>query len=178
MTIQLSPTRFGWEAKLTLPSWTPLSNDRTTTRLLLRTDKYEVPAGPPSPAHLRAAEDLLENERAAFDSVVSGLRSYYDDIRPKYQAWFNRVPRADELDFASFMPAGPSSQALCAMFDLECIFIGPGSLGDICCALYLFRCTWEEEHGIGVAAHRRRILDVAYGSDLIQSHRYFAAGLE
>jgi hypothetical protein len=173
MNLSLTPTPFGWEAFLTLPSWKPVCRGRPNARILMRSAEIDVSGKTsPSRAQLRTVEDLLEHEGEVFESVLVALRGYYAETRTRSLRAFSGKRGADTVESPTLMPESLDDQVLCSTVDLNAVFVGPGSRDGVCYALFLFSCDWEPEHGVGIATHGRQVLESQYASDLIQDHRY------
>ena len=169
MAISLLAGRFGWECEISLPSWSSLCKaDSSQVHAVLLPENGMVDStSPVRPAQIAAIEDLVAHESATFEAVFAELRRYYDRVRPKYLRFFARLPADLAVDTNAVMPAAPGRAAFGALFDLRAVAVQPSCTDAISFITYLFSSDWEVEHGIGVVAHRRDVLTVGYGSDLI-----------
>jgi hypothetical protein len=130
----------------------------------------------PSAAQLRAVDDLVTHEEATFIGVLHALREHYDRVRPGYLRFFARLRGAYAVDPEVVMPASPDDTSFARLFELETIAVQPGAVDGLAYVHFYFSTEWEREHGIGVAVHGRRVLEVGYGSDLLQSSDYDVVG--
>lgn len=169
MAISLSAGRFGWECQIPLRSWSSVcKTDASGVHTVLCSEDGGIDlTSPASPAQLAAVEDLIAHEATTFDAVFTELRRYYDRVRPKYLAFFARLPAPFAVDAEAVMPGSPDATTFGALFDLRTVAVQPSSRDGISFITYLFSAEWEVEHGIGAVAHRREVITIGYGSDLM-----------
>ncbi len=169
MTISLSAGRFGWECELALPSWSALCRSHASQvhALLYFDDGAAEARAPVRPAQVAALDDLVAHEAATFEAVFDELRRYYDRVRPKYLAFFARQPAHHAVDADVILPASPDAETFGRLFDLRTVAVQPSSRDGVSFITYLFSSEWEVEHGIGVVAHRREVVTIGGGSDLM-----------
>jgi hypothetical protein len=142
-----------WAGHLLLPSWSSLiKRPDNEVPVDIMHKEYPLVDGPPSPPHLQALEWLTRNGAVMMKAVLDAIMSRY----PEQQARYNYCPE----EAAVVMPALREAKDLMPLIKLMHVYVyeviddeGP-HIG------FLFRCTWDVEHSLGVMMHGIHLLKI------------------
>jgi hypothetical protein len=149
-----------WTCNVYMPAWRDLmeasAGDRVACTLL--TDERE-----PDDAILATLRRLAEDGTMVREAATAAMRHHYESVRPKYAAFARAHPHFMGDPNVS-MPETPDSATFAALHVLQGLFVHPVFKDGLAYVGFSFQARWEPEHGVGVMAHDRRIIEVG-GAD-------------
>ena len=106
--------------------------------------------------HENGIEYLKENQKKILESILTELLKVYPDWQKRYD--YSEADKPDFMpdikqisDFADLI--SPTSIYITSVFKDELPYIG-----------FLFSCSWDREHGLGLMMHKERIIEIG-GAD-------------
>jgi hypothetical protein len=112
------------------------------------------PTFPPAPDQLRAYRFLKDNQQAIADAILKMIfRSY-----PKFRETYGTDPEEGG------MPVVKTAEQLKNFVGPSTIHVLPVSKSGVTYVGFEFGCDWDEEHGLGVMTHKKRVVEVG-GAD-------------
>jgi hypothetical protein len=160
MTSQVSAADFSfqrvaWHADVTLPTWAGFQSrggsyasqdkaapsDGRTRLAIIRPTVSDAPLTPPE---LEAANWVLSREGEISTSLLQALVSDYARTRTR---WAKRY-RGD--DFDAIMPPVHRPDDFRALIGWAAVYVHPPLRDGLAHAGFLFGCSWDPEHGLGV----------------------------
>jgi hypothetical protein len=147
-----------WIGELALPAWEDFlaAGDRPVVTVDVNPEAPGIAPTAGQLATLRHLESIQVDLRTV---VEAELRRYYDSVRPKYLRFAEKHPEFFE-DFAKQMPPNPEPATFARLHTLQGAFVHPVTLHDLAYVGLSFRASWEDEHGVGVLVHDRRVVEV------------------
>jgi hypothetical protein len=112
---------------------------------------------PPSPAQVKAFQQLLDQQTQIRDAMLAALLAHYDEVRPDYEEFLG-----DE--FEELMPEVTEPAEFRELIGLGNVFVLATEKDGLAYLGYELGCTWDIEHGIGFLLHGQRVVDVG-GAD-------------
>lgn len=107
---------------------------------------------PPSDQQLIAWQSLLLNKDTAQQAILQAAFDYYKTLRPKYAKagpeWVANMPdldRPDQLQGRIEL----NTVTLVWPYDEQSVRVG-----------LLFRCAWDQEHGMGIVLDKTTVVDI------------------
>jgi Domain of unknown function (DUF6985) len=163
-----------WTAEVVLPAWkgflsrrgpynSSSSARRSTGKVLLCVLTANDERIEPTAHQQLAWADMATNQEATRDAI---LRAVLKE--------FARFCRANVEVLDEIVPALPrrvsNPDELRKLIGLAKVFVHADSKGGVAYVGYGFGCEWDEEHGLGVLTHRKRVIavgheDVAFVAD-------------
>jgi hypothetical protein len=110
----------------------------------------------PTPAQAAAFQYLLDNEAAIQASVLDAIFEAYPEWQDEYGF--------DEEEAEELMPPIESPDQLKQLIGLSTIHILSVAKGGVAYVGFELGCTWDDEHGLGVMTHRKRVVKLG-GAD-------------
>jgi hypothetical protein len=161
-----------WEAQFVLPSWVeePRGNDDSEEAELCN-GCVSLSVEPPwtksnerilthlLPEQIRAFQYLIDNEPAICQAIVQAVFTEYPQIKRDYE-WTKEFHE----DWDDILPNLTEPQEI---KDLICpcsVRVWDLHKDDFAYWGIEFGCTWDEEHGFGIAMHKDRIVEMGDGS--------------
>jgi hypothetical protein len=111
---------------------------------------YPLVDGPPSAQHLRAFEWLMRNGAVMMQAVLDAILAEY----PGLQARYNYSPE----EAAAIMPTLREAKDLIPLIDQPGLYVYEVIDGEGPHIGFLFGCTWDQEHALGIMMHGFRLL--------------------
>ena len=168
-----------WTAEVVLPAWKGFlsrlgpynssnSSRKGAGKARLQVLTFDDARVEPTVGQQRAWQELVANQDAVRDTMLRAIVKEY--VR------FRRA-NADELDdpmmaevYGDLPKRIIKTDELRKLIGLSSVYIHPAAKGGVAYVGYGFGCEWEDEHGLGVMTHRRRVLgvgheDVAFSAD-------------
>jgi hypothetical protein len=157
-----------WAGQVVLPSWAGFQSRRGAYGSVNSRAKSDggarltvTPANPeektpPRSQQVRAFRLLLDNEPAVGGSVLRAIFAAYPDLRDAYGY--------DDEEAAEIMPEIERPEQLRTLIGLSNVHVLNVAKGGVAYIGFEFGCTWDEEHGLGVMTHRKRVVEVG-GAD-------------
>jgi hypothetical protein len=144
-----------WTGKDVLDSWSGFragEEDKISDGLVElevpRSDENDVKPGPPAAEYAAAYGHFKERLTEVQGAVLKGIFEMYAPLLLKWRTTYPELPelrRVEELrDHVRLLHLQFHPWAMNA-----CAYIGMS-----------FRCSWDEEHGLGVILHKSRVVDV------------------
>ena len=161
----LSPDDFiersgDWSAEVVLPSWRgfqdrrgPYSSARGepsdgTVSLSVERDGHGIV--PRLEAEMAPVAWALEHEREMHDAILAALLEQYRSIRPKYRRFLGDR-------FETLMPEVTSIAQFRDLLGLDEVFVHPPMHEGLPLVGFMFGCSWDVEHGLGVIVHGLKV---------------------
>lgn len=119
-------------------------------------DDSGAPLPGPSPAQVRAYRFLKENEAAVAAAVRNEIVKGYPDLVDGYDY--------DEEEAAELMPPVRGPDDLRKLIGLGSVHVHPVEKSGVAYIGFEFGCTWDDEHGLGVMTHKKRVIQIG-GAD-------------
>jgi uncharacterized protein DUF6985 len=168
--IKLPPlkwTGYGWTAQITVPTWRGIApkfgpfdkkaaNKSSGGRVTLDVSTPDDAEVPPSLAQHRAYDFLIKNQSKIRDAILKAVMKAY----PKWLASCGIDDPATEPHLAHLPRKFKNVKELRSHIGLRTVYIVPAEKAGIAYVGYGFECSWDPEHGLGVATHRTKILEV------------------
>jgi hypothetical protein len=174
-----------WIADVVLPAWKGFlsrlgaynstnSSRKSTGKARLRVLTADDARVDPTVEQQRAWQELVANQEAVRDAMLRAIVKEYSRFRKE---------NADELDdpmmaevYGDLPKRISKEDELRKLIGLSSVYIHPAAKGGVAYVGYGFGCEWEDEHGLGVMTHRRRVLgagheDVAFMADVYEDQR-------
>ncbi len=111
----------------------------------------------PSQAQREALAYQFDHGPDVIRSVLAALLLYYDRVRPAFVEFLG--PAAKEL-----MPDVTAPDDLRILIDLRQVHVHPWEKDGVGYIGLQFECTWDQEHGLGLMLHQKRVVDIG-GAD-------------
>ncbi len=164
---------FSWMGRIVLPSWAgfqaregayaSVSSDSASdgdTWLFVHPKDHQAQT-PPLPEQVEAFRFLLENEGAVAQSVLQGIFAKYPEWR---ELFLDADFRDDDEEEEDLIPEIERPEQLRTLIGLSIVHVLNVAKDGTAYTGFEFGCTWDEEHGLGVMAHRGRVVEVG-GAD-------------
>lgn len=171
-----------WTADVVLPTWkwhlraivTPFgtSRRRSTGKARLRVLTADDDRAEPTSAQAKAYAYLVEHQEAIRDALLRAAMKEFNKFLDEHVDELN-----DELFCRAYgrFPKRVSQPELPRrQIKLSSIYLHAADKSGVAYVGYSFDCDWEDEHGLGMLTHRRRVLvaghaDVSWSSDAYES---------
>ena len=102
--------------------------------------------------HQNGIDYLQNNQSEILESILTALMKVY----PEWQQRFN-YSKEDKPDF---MPDVTQIKDFTDLISLQTVYITSVYKDNIPYIGYLFSCSWDSEHGLGVMTHKTRIIEI------------------
>lgn len=174
------PLTFGeffWEGKDTLPEWagfqerlgayTARSSDKPSKgqvnlSVSVPGDDEAHPPALPSAEQVKAFAFLKENGPAVAQAILKAIYKKYPRLRENYLY--------DEEEAKECMPAIQKVEDLRKLIGLGTVHVLAVAKNGAAYVGFEFGCTWDEEHGLGVMTHGKRVIGVGDASKSFEPH--------
>ncbi|MFV0290280.1 MAG: DUF6985 domain-containing protein [Mangrovibacterium sp.] len=110
----------------------------------------------PTKKHTNGLKTLVTNQREVLDSMLNALLIKY----PKMQEEFD-YPINEKKEI---MPEITSIEGFSELLSPTTIYIHSKYKDDLPYIGYLFSCTWDSEHGLGILMHNNEVIEIGEGS--------------
>jgi hypothetical protein len=156
-----------WVGKVLLPSWAEAPEEEDGLGGDERCDGIadlvvdavdQTPEAPVMSEQVHAVQYLLDNEPAVCDAIVAAVFSEYPQIRRDYE-W----TREFNEDWDDMLPAATDPKEVWALLCPSSVYVWELHRDGFAYVGIEFGCTWDEDHGFGIAMHKDRILEMGYG---------------
>jgi len=158
----------GWTTTAILPSWKGIQirrdlygarekarpTDGTVEVMFVREGRETEPL---TDGEIAAAKWVIENEAAISQALIESLAKDYPDQQEFYE--YSGKERAE------LMPDIGSVGDLRTLLRLNVVYIHQVQKDGIPYAGFLFGCTWEREHGLGILMHGTRTVRIGWADD-------------
>jgi hypothetical protein len=132
-----------WDGKDVLVSW----HSRPVELLIERVGDEPAPA-----AEQAAGYSVLKsNEKEVAEAVLEGIYKYYIGLRKQFQEYGESLRG---------MPVVMESEQLKGLMKLNGIHVSNLAREGMAYVGLSFSCTWDDEHGLGVMMHGKRVVSV------------------
>lgn len=118
----------------------------------------DLPSLMPTEAQRATMAYHLEHGDVIQSAVLAALWPHYKSLRPRYASFLGH--EADKL-----MPAVHAPSDLLALVDLRQVYLHPWTKEGASFVGFLFGCTWDQEHGLGVILAGDRVIEIG-GADI------------
>jgi hypothetical protein len=140
-----------WEGHMLFPSWSSLiKRPDNKVRVHVMHKEYPLVDGPPSAQHLQTFEWLTRNGAVMMQAVLGAILAEYPGLQARYNYG------AEEA--AAIMPTLREAKDLMPLIELLALYAYEVIDGDGPHIGFLFGCTWDEEHSLGIMMHGYRLL--------------------
>jgi hypothetical protein len=167
---ELTWTKYDWwEGEVRLPAWAGFQSRRGpygsqdsespsdgTVEVNVQPGKGDAPLEP-SKEQCRAIEFQIEHGEEVVEAVLTALLPHYRQMKEDWEA--DGEPD-DEL-----MPPVAESAEFRKMIGLNIVHVLPYASEGLGYLGFEFGCDWEDEHGLGVVVHGKRVVDIGQASD-------------
>lgn len=158
-----------WYTKGSLPAWAgfqsrqgPYASQNSeqpssgqVALVILRDDENDE--SPVSDAEQACVHWAFEQAEAMALALLQALQIEYTQLRPRYEKFL-----ADS--FNELMPEISGVNDFRSLIGLNTLYIYPPQPDNIPYVGFLFGCTWEQEHGLGVVMHGTQVVEIG-GAD-------------
>lgn len=113
----------------------------------------------PAPEQVAAFEHLLDQQQAVRDTVLGRVYRSYSSHRAGYADDYDID---DPRELERVLPTLSAASELNRVIGLSTVHLSPVSLREVAYVGLEFGCNWDEEHGLGVLLHKRRVVAVGH----------------
>lgn len=170
-----------WNADISLPAWrgflsrlgpynSPSSSRPSTGKARLVVFTPDESRVDPTTEQQRAWLYAVENQEAIRDVILMAAMKEYARFQKDNQGWLDDPHMADLRDKLPDRFKEP--EELRRHIGLVSVYIHSAEKSGVAYVGYGFGCTWDEEHGLGVMMHKRRVLDVSDEEVAFMSEAY------
>lgn len=175
VTLELPPfptlTRgeFHWEGVAKLPAWAGFQSRRGayasrgskkgdgSVRISVAVE--DIALHTPTPEQMAAFQYVLDQQQAIRDVTLSTVYRSYSSHREEYADDYDID---DPRELERVLPTLSAASELNRVIGLSTIHVSPVNLAGMAYIGLEFGCNWEEEHGLGVLLHKRRMVTVGH----------------
>ena len=156
-----------WEGKIVLRSWrgfqvrqgaygTVSSNKPSNGTACLNVIALDDELALPTTEQTAACQYLLDHQEAIQSAVLQKIFDGYPDLRASYGY--------DEEEAQEIMPDLVRPEQLKRFIGLSTVHLLSVAWDGVAYIGFEFGCTWDDEHGLGVMTHQKRIIEIG-GAD-------------
>lgn len=143
--------QFWWQAQVPSSAWADFTPDKTTLLTFAPEGRDEAPLTTEEIVLATWVRDNLETQvapilGAVFEAYPNWRRQYFEDF----------CIEENKHDLPTLTSTGSLKQVI----ELEEIHVHQISKDGIPYVGYQFSCTWDEEHGLGVLMHGKRVVEM------------------
>ncbi len=146
---------FWWQADVQLASWSDFTEEGTTALIFAPEGRDDAPM---REEELALAAWVKDNHEVQKPTLLSAVFKAYPDFRRQFFQDYNIEENEDEL------PTLTSADDLARVIQLEGICVHHVSKDKLPYVGFQFACDWDEEHGLGVLMHNKRVVEIG-GAD-------------
>ena len=146
---------FWWQADVQFPAWSDFTQGKTVELIFAPEGRDETPM---SAHEVTLATWVQDNHERQKPLLLSAVLEAYPDFRRHFFEDYDLKENEEDL------PTITSASKLTKVIALEEIFVHQISKHGVPYVGYQFTCSWDEEHGLGVLMHDKRVIEVG-GSD-------------
>ncbi|NIY78139.1 hypothetical protein HCZ23_01455 [Celeribacter sp. HF31] len=146
---------FWWKADVQFPAWSDFTGGGTTELTFAPEGRDEASMSAEEVALTIWVQDNHEKQKP---ELLNAVLEAYPDFRRQYFEDYDIKENEEEL------PAITSVEGLTKVIALEEINVHQISKDGVPYVGYQFSCSWDEEHGLGVLMHDKRVIEVG-GAD-------------
>ena len=152
-----------WQGEIVLPAWAGFQSRQGAyggrdalgpsdgrVRLSVDTGSQD----PPSKEQARAFSTLVDDQEGVRDAVLLGLFKQYPEWRAEWKELL------DDDEFEEVMPPVGDPMGLRTVLGLHSVHVLPVSWDGMAYTGFELGCGWDEEQGLGVMMHGRRVVEV------------------
>ena len=144
-----------WQADVALPAWSDFTAGNTTSLTFAPEGKDE---GPMRADEIALTTWVRDNHEMQKHLLLNAVLEAYPEFRHQFFEDYNIKENQDDL------PMVTSADGLSKVIALEEIFVHQISKDGLPYVGYQFSCDWDEEHGLGVLMHHKRVIEIG-GAD-------------
>ena len=156
-----------WKGVLTLTAWQGYqsgqrdyasidSNHLSSGSVVFIVENDNKQQATPTPEQVKAYHYLIDNQERVRDAMLEALLVEYERMKGTYGY--------EKEEEEKFMPRIYSSLDFKKLIELYGINIHYVQKDGIAYVGYNFRCTWDNEHDLGIMTHRERVVEIG-GAD-------------
>jgi len=142
---------YWWQADVQFPAWSDFVEGETTELTFAPEGRDEAPM---SADEVALANWVQHNTEKQKPQLLDAVLEAYPDFRRQYFEDYNI--KENEAD----LPRITSVEGLRELIALEEINVHQISKDGVPYVGYQFACSWDEEHGLGVLMHDKRVIEV------------------
>jgi hypothetical protein len=146
---------FWWQADVRFSAWSDFTQGGMIVLRFASEGRDEAPMDADEVALATWVEDHQERQKPP---LLSAVLEAYPDFRRQFFEDYDINENEEDL------PTITSEDALAEVITLKEINVHQISKDGVPYVGYQFSCTWDEEHGLGVLMHDKRVIEVG-GSD-------------
>ncbi|UZD89997.1 DUF6985 domain-containing protein [Cognatishimia activa] len=146
---------FWWQADVQFSTWSEFTEGKTAKLIFAPEGRDEAPM---SADDVALTTWVKENHERQKPIILNAVLEAYPDFRRQFFEDYNIDENEEDL------PKITSVSGLTKVIALEEIFVHPISKQGVPYVGYQFACSWDEEHGLGVLMHDKRVIEVG-GAD-------------
>lgn len=110
----------------------------------------------PTKQQQKAFQFLIDHEATIVSKLLHSIFTFYPEERSKYGY--------TENELAKMMPAIDEPTQLHKLIGLSTVHLLSVEYGGVAYIGFEFGCTWDQEHGLGLMTHKKRVIDIG-GAD-------------
>ncbi|MEM7245830.1 MAG: hypothetical protein AAF533_10835 [Acidobacteriota bacterium] len=141
-----------WETQVDLPAWRDLFRE-PRARVVFAPSESED--SPPNQGDLLLVQWLVDHQESLRESLMTGLLAEY----PNRQALYDY----DGSEKVELMPDVTTAEELRPLLRLNTLYLHSPLADGTPVLGFLFRCAWDEEHGLGIVMNGHRVVAVCDG---------------
>jgi hypothetical protein len=106
----------------------------------------------PSKKHLNGINYLKDNQIQILESILNVLLEKYPSLQEIYDY--------SEQDKKDFMPNLKDIKGVADLLSLSTFYVTSVYKDDVPYIGFLFSCSWDSEHGLGIMTHKDRVIEI------------------
>lgn len=146
---------FWWQADVQFPAWSGFTHGKTTKLTFAPEGRDEAPMGADEVALATWVQDNHEMQKPL---LLNAVLEAYPNLRRQFFEDYDIKENEEDL------PTIASANGLTKVIALEEINVHQIAKDGVPYVGYQFSCGWDEEHGLGVLMHDKRVVKIG-GAD-------------
>lgn len=106
----------------------------------------------PNKKHLNGINYLKDNQKQILENILTALLEKYPSLQKIYDY--------SEEDKKDFMPNLKDIKGFADLLSLSTFYITSVYKDDVPYIGFLFSCSWDSEHGLGIMTHKERVIEI------------------
>jgi hypothetical protein len=157
------------KAEIKLPAWrgfktrvtAPWSKGKSPGQITVEFDTPDFAPADPTPQQVRAYEFLVKKQVQVRSAILQAIMDYY----PEVLTWFDGEDIWQQQMARRLPKQLTRPEQLKSLIRMTSIYVCKRDRSGMAYVGYAFDCTWDEEHGLGMTTHGKRILKVGEGEE-------------
>ncbi|MFV8556503.1 DUF6985 domain-containing protein [Sulfitobacter sp. SBS6] len=147
--LEFTFNQFYWQTDIRLMAWAEFTQDETTKLTFAPEDRNDAPMDAEEIALATWVQDNHETQKS---NLLNAIFEAYPDFQRQFLEDYDIETNEDDL------PTITSADDLAKVMTLQEIFVHQISKGGVPYVGYQFSTRWDEEHGLGVLMHDKRVI--------------------